>query len=278
MRGVILAGGLGTRMGIVSKAVNKHCNLVYHKPMILYPLATLRDMGIDEILVVTSEGSAGQLINLLGDGSDYGVSMSYVFQKSPAGIADALSGAEDFSRGEPIAVILGDNFFNPTPNILEGWEGGARILLTPTTSPQDFGVVKLDEPYKSYHAQGGSFIYSYGEDGVPTWTTGSSDSYQSVEGMLLEYPIVGIVEKPQEYIGNLMVTGIYMYDTQVWDIIRGLRPSSRGEYEITDVNREYLRRDELGCSVYTGMWLDCGSPDLLLDASNYAREHRLVVL
>jgi len=264
VRGVVLAGGLGTRMGIVSKAVNKHCNLVYHKPMILYPISTLRDMGVDEILVVTSEGSAGQLINLLGDGSDYGVNLSYVFQKSPMGIADALSGAEDFSRGEDIVVILGDNFFNPIPNVLDGWEGGARILLTHTQTPKDFGVVKLESDYSQGPHVMGSRDTMWDIDG---------HLYNSADAMIAAHPIIDIVEKPQVYIGNLMVTGIYIYDSQVWDIIRGLSPSPRGEYEITGVNNTYLQMGQLDSSIYEGMWLDCGNPDALLDVANYVREH-----
>lgn len=233
MRGVLLAGGKGTRMGIGSRAVNKHMNLVYDIPMVMYPLLNLKAAGIEDIMIITSEASSGQFMQLLGSGDIVGMNLTYRWQDQPLGIAHALSLGRKYGRNEPIVVILGDNFFRPHPvEAIETWNGsGARVVVRITDRPWEFGIVRV-------------------EDGVP----------------------VEIVEKPKFYIGNLMVTGLYMYDHEVWEIIDTLEPSDRGELEISSVNSRYLKSGQLDLYYYDGKWLDCGNPQTLLEASNYVKE------
>ncbi len=275
MKGIILAGGTGTRMGIVSRAVNKHLCLVYKYPMLMYSVRDMIACHISEILIVTSERTAAQVIGLLGNGEDYGVNITYKYQREPLGIANALALGEDFSDGGPICVMLADNFCDPTPtDIVESWDRrGAHIILHTTDNPSAYGIARFDMIY-SVHG----FGVSVGDITETPRNHGDSEYDEpTINSFLINRTMTDIVEKPSTHIGNLMITGIYMYDSNVWDILRDLSPSARGEYEISDVNREYLSSGELQYSIYTGVWLDCGSPDLLLDASIYAREHGLEV-
>ena len=200
MKGVILAGGLGTRLYPLTKVTNKHLLPVYNKPMIYYPINTLIEAGITDILIVTGGNSAGDFLRLLGNGKDFGLKhLNYTYQEGEGGIADALLLAEHFAGGDKIVVILGDNIIEKSikkeVDIFKKQKVGARILLKEVENPERFGVAEIKKG-----------------------------------------KIVRIIEKPKKPPSNLVVTGIYMYDNQVFDIIRTLEPSDRGELEITDVN------------------------------------------
>jgi glucose-1-phosphate thymidylyltransferase len=232
MKGVILAGGLGTRLYPLTKITNKHLLPVHDKPMIYYPLYTLINAGIRDILIVTGGNNAGDFLRLLGNGNEFGLQhINYTYQEGEGGIAAALSLAEYFSNKEKICVILGDNIIET--NILtavkafEKQDEGAKILLKEVTDPHRFGVAEID---------------------------GNK--------------IVKIEEKPKTPRSKFAVIGIYMYDSAVFDIIKTLKPSGRGELEITDVNNEYIRRGNLTFEVLLGWWTDAGTFESLLRASN----------
>jgi glucose-1-phosphate thymidylyltransferase len=261
MKGVVLAGGLGTRMGICSKAVNKHCNLIYKYPMIVYPLLNLRSCGILDVMIVVSDQSAGQFMQILGNGGELGMNIYYGFQRGAGGIADALRVCRKWVGADPIVVLLGDNFFHPAPiDIVSSWgKEGAGVILYPTTTPEQFGVAVFQYPYE------------YINPGAVYYTIGHIKHTVTLEDFLATTPMINILEKPKTYHGNLMVTGMYMYDSEVWEIIESNKKSDRGELEITDVNSKYLELGKLRSSIYSGMWIDAGTPDKLLDASIYVR-------
>ncbi len=223
MKGVVLAGGLGTRLMPLTRVTNKHLLPVYDRPMIYYPIDCLLTAGIDEILIVTGGEHAGDFLKLLGNGKALGIrKLQYTYQEGEGGIADALNLAEEFAEGGKICVILGDNIIERDIRQAVGnfftQPSGAKLLLKKVDEPQRFGVARLEE------------------------------------GRLVE-----IVEKPTEPPSDFAVTGIYMYDGDVFEIISGLRPSSRGELEITDVNSEYLRRGDLTYEILEGWWTDAGT-------------------
>ncbi len=236
MKGVILAGGLGSRLRPCTLVTNKHLLPVYDKPMIYYPIQTMLDAGIDEIMLVTGGEHAGDFLKLLGNGKSIGVrDLHYTYQEGEGGIADALKLAEDFADGGKIVVILGDNiiemnikkavadfFTQPT---------GAKVLLKEVPDPQRFGVARLDGDR-----------------------------------------VVEIIEKPKDPPSNLAVTGIYMYDRDVFDFARNLKPSARGELEITDVNNAYLERGDLTYETLEGWWTDAGTFESLYRATKLVGE------
>jgi len=231
MKGVILAGGLGTRLYPLTKVTNKHLLPVYNKPMIYYPINTLIEAGITDILIVTGGNSAGDFLRLLGNGKDFGLKhLNYTYQEGEGGIADALLLAEHFAGGDKIVVILGDNIIEKSikkeVDIFKKQKVGARILLKEVENPERFGVAEIKKG-----------------------------------------KIVRIIEKPKKPPSNLVVTGIYMYDNQVFDIIRTLEPSDRGELEITDVNNIYLKKGQLTYGILEGWWTDAGTFDSLLKAN-----------
>jgi glucose-1-phosphate thymidylyltransferase len=232
MKGVILAGGLGRRLHPLTKITNKHLLPVYDKPMIFYPLQTLINAGIDDILIVTGGNDAGDFLRLLGNGKEFGLKhLNYTYQEGEGGIADALALAEHFSDYEKIVVILGDNVIEG--NIVETVKDfrkqkeGAKILLKEVPDPQRFGVPEL------------------------------------VDGN-----IVKIEEKPMVPKSKYAVIGIYMYDSKVFDIIGTLKPSHRGELEITDVSNAYIREGKMTYGVLEGWWSDAGTFASLLRTSN----------
>lgn len=231
MKGVILAGGLGTRLYPLTKITNKHLLPVYNKPMIFYPLEALVKAGITDIMIVTGGNYAGDFLRLLGNGKEFGLKhLNYAYQEGEGGIAHALSLAEYFADGEKICVILGDNIIeknivNAVRNF-ERQEKGAKILLKEVPDPERFGVAEF-------------------EDGK----------------------LVRIVEKPKKPKSNLAVIGIYMYDSKVFDIIRTLKPSERGELEITDVNNAYIREGLMTYEMLDGWWTDAGTFESLLRAN-----------
>jgi glucose-1-phosphate thymidylyltransferase len=232
VKGVVLAGGLGTRLYPLTKVTNKHLLPVYNQPMIYYPIQTLVNAGITDILIVTGGNSAGDFLKLLGNGKAFGLKhLNYTYQEGEGGIAEALSLAEDFADGDPVCVILGDNIIEG--NICRAVRAfrhqgsGAKILLKKVPDPQRFGVPELDGPR-----------------------------------------IVRIEEKPKEPKSDYAVIGIYMYDADVFNIIKTLKPSARGELEITDVNNIYIERGEMTWDELEGWWTDAGTFDSLLRASN----------
>jgi glucose-1-phosphate thymidylyltransferase len=236
MKGVILAGGLGTRLFPLTKITNKHLLPIYDRPMIHYPLRTLSEAGIRDILVVTGGNHAGEFLRLLGNGREYGLNeIAYAYQEGEGGIADALALARPFAEGDRIVVMLGDN-------VIEGdirrqvaafaeQPKGARILLKRVADPQRFGVPVFD---------------------------GSR--------------ITAIEEKPKQPRSEYAVIGIYMYDATVFDIISTLKPSDRNELEITDVNNHYIRRGEMAHDVIEGWWTDAGTFESLFRANQLVRE------
>lgn len=239
MKGVILAGGLGTRLRPLTKVTNKHLLPVYDRPMIYYPIETLCAAGIREIMLVTGGNSAGDFLRLLGNGADFGLrGIYYAYQQGEAGIADALRLCEHFADGQRVVVILGDNIFQksiePYVRRFAEQKSGARILLKESGELQRFGVPVFEGDR-----------------------------------------IVEIEEKPIRPKSRYAVTGLYMYDTRVFDFIRTLAPSARGEYEIADVNNRYIREGELFYDVLDGWWSDAGTFESLFRAGELtARERR----
>ncbi len=236
MKGIILAGGLGTRLKPLTKVTNKHLLPVYDKPMIYYPLEALCRAGIRDIMIVTGGNSAGDFLRLLGNGREFGLKdIYYTYQEGEGGIADALRLCEHFVEGERMCVILGDNLFEHdiTPYVQRFAEqdSGARILLKNVPDPERFGVATLE-----------------GER------------------------IVSIAEKPARPASSFAVTGIYMYDRRVFDFIRRLKPSGRGELEITDVNNHYIREGDLYYDVLEGWWTDAGTFESLFAAGKLVEE------
>ena len=236
MKGIVLAGGLGTRLYPLTKVTNKHLLPVLDKPMIYYPIQCLVNAGITDIQIVTGGNSAGHFLQLLGNGGDFGLKdLNYAYQQGEGGIADALKLAEHFAEEERIAVVLGDNIIEGNiAKVVQEFRAqpeGAKILLKEVPDPQRFGVATV-------------------ENGAVT----------------------GIVEKPGEPQSNLAVTGIYLYDNHVFEIVRNLVPSGRGELEITDVNNAYIEAGTMTYGMLEGWWTDAGTFDSLRRATNLVAE------
>jgi glucose-1-phosphate thymidylyltransferase len=229
MKGIILAGGTGSRLMPLTKVTNKHLLPIFNKPMIYYPLQTLIDVGIKEILIVSGPGHAGHFVNLLGSGKEFGVKLSYEIQDEAGGIAQALSLAEDFADDGSVCVILGDNIFEDKIDISD-YKEGARIFLKQVENPQRFGVAEVDEN-----------------------------------------KVLNIEEKPENPKSNYAVTGLYIYDSKVFDIIKTLKPSVRGELEITDVNNHYIKQGKIDARVVKGFWSDAGTFESLFRASELVK-------
>jgi glucose-1-phosphate thymidylyltransferase len=239
MKGVVLAGGLGTRLSPLTKITNKHLLPLYDRPMIYYPIQTLVDAGIGDIMIVTGGNGAGDFLRLLGNGRAFGLKhLHYTYQEREGGIAEALGLAEHFAEGEKIVVMLGDNIiqkgiaahvrdFRKQPR-------GAKILLKEVDRPQEYGVAEV-----------------------------RGDK------------VINIVEKPRRPKSNLAVIGVYLYDGEVFEIVKKLKPSRRGELEITDVNNAYIKRGTLTCAVLEGWWADAGeSIDALLKTNLLVAQER----
>jgi glucose-1-phosphate thymidylyltransferase len=232
MKGVVLAGGLGTRLRPLTAVTNKHLLPVYDQPMIHYPIRTLVNAGITDIIIVTGGNSAGDFLKLLGNGKAFGLKhLNYTYQEGEGGIAEALALVEHFAAGDPVCVVLGDNIIES--NITSAVRAyrhqgkGAKILLKRVPDPQRFGVPEVDGKR-----------------------------------------VVRIEEKPESPKSEFAVIGIYMYDSGVFEIIRTLKPSGRGELEITDVNNAYIDRNEMTWEELEGWWTDAGTFESLLFASN----------
>lgn len=236
MKGIILAGGLGTRLNPLTKITNKHLLPVYRKPMIYYPIECLINSGIEDIMIVTGGNNAGDFLKLLGNGRDFGLKdINYTYQEGEGGIAAALSLTEHFVGKDKMVVILGDNIIeNNIKRAVSNYAGqknGAKIILKEVPDPERFGVPELKNGR-----------------------------------------ITGIEEKPKKPKSSYAVIGIYMYDSYVFDIIKTLKPSGRGELEITDVNNAYLKKGSLTYDILEGWWTDAGTFDSLLNANKLVSE------
>lgn len=227
MKGVILAGGTGSRLYPLTKVTNKHLLPVYDKPMIFYPIRTLIDAGIKEIMIVSGRGHAGHFLELLGSGADLGVKFTYEIQEEAGGIAQALSLAESFAGKDDVTVILGDNIFQDNiKKDVSSFTGGATIFLKEVPDAHRFGVAEL-----------------------------KGDR------------VIGIQEKPREPKSSFAVTGLYIYSNNVFKIIKTLKPSARGELEITDVNNYFVNNGTMEYRILDGFWSDAGTFESLLRAS-----------
>ena len=232
MKGIILAGGNGTRLHPLTKVTNKHLLPVYNKPMIFYPIETLVKAGIQDIIIITGKEHAGSFMNLLGSGKEFNAKFSYALQDEAGGIAQAIGLAEHFVHNEPVAVILGDNIvLDDISEEVKTFKEGGRIFLKEVKDPERFGVPVFEND-----------------------------------------KIIRIEEKPKQPKSKHAVTGVYLYDSTVFDKIRTLKPSQRGELEVTDLNNLYLQEGKLSFSFLKSQWLDAGTPDSLLEASNILRE------
>jgi glucose-1-phosphate thymidylyltransferase len=235
MKGIILAGGTGSRLMPLTRVTNKHLLPVFNKPMIYYSLETLSFCGIKRVMIISGRGHAGHFLDLLGSGKEFGMDLSYDIQEEAGGIAQALSIAEEFAGDGKLAVVLGDNIFSKLEDLRKGvrefpsQKSGAKVFLHATTEAFRFGVADV-----------------------------RGDK------------IMGIEEKPKKPKSNLAVTGFYLYDNRVFDIIRQLKPSGRGELEITDVNNAYIKRKEMTYYTIGGEWTDAGTFDSLLKANMIA--------
>lgn len=236
MKGIVLAGGLGTRLAPLTRITNKHLLPVYNRPMIYYPIQKLVEAGITDILIVTGGYSAGDFLKLLRNGAEFGLRrLNYAYQEGEGGIAAALALGEDFAEGRPVCVILGDNIMegsiSDAVKKFRHQGSGGKVLLSEVPDPQRFGVPVFDGDR-----------------------------------------LVCIEEKPDVPKSPYAVIGVYMYDNRVFEIIKTLKPSARGELEITDVNNAYINAGEMTCEVIQGWWSDAGTFESLLKASNLVAE------
>lgn len=235
MKGIVLAGGKGNRLRPLTEVTNKHLLPIYNQPMIYYPINTLRKAGIDDILIISGPHHAGSFLQLLGDGRSFKCTFNFRVQEKAAGIADALYLAKDFVQDDNCAVILGDNIFedNLSKHIKEFEKNkGAHIFLKEIENAQRFGVAEIDDKNK----------------------------------------VIKVTEKPKRPKSKLAVTGLYLYDSQVFDIVPTLNPSNRGEFEITDVNNEYIKRNQMKATIIKNQWSDAGTFESLYNANNIARK------
>jgi glucose-1-phosphate thymidylyltransferase len=238
MKGIILAGGLGSRLRPLTKVTNKHLLPIYDKPMIYYPIETLVRAGIRDIMIVTGGNSAGDFLRLLGNGAEFGLKdIYYTYQEGEGGIADALKLCEHFAENHRVVVILGDNIIQnditPYVQAFSKQRSGARLLLKEVPDPERFGVAEI-----------------------------KGDR------------IVSIVEKPKKPASNFAVTGIYMYDSKAFEYALALKPSARGELEITDINNAYLKAGDLMYDVLDGWWTDAGQFESLFHATSLVEAER----
>jgi len=239
MKGIVLAGGIGSRLYPLTRITNKHLLPVYDKPMIYYPLQSLVEAGIDEIMIVTGGSGAGDFLRLLQNGKDFGLhQLNFAYQEGEGGIADALRLAEFFAAGDKICVVLGDNIIEGSirdaKQKFEKQERGAKVLLKKVPDPERFGVPVFENNR-----------------------------------------VVKIEEKPRVPASPYAIVGIYFYDSTVFERIRTLKPSARKEYEITDVNNSYLKDGQLTYEILEGWWTDAGTFESLWHAGNLVRKKRL---
>ncbi len=232
MKGIILAGGRGTRLFPLTKITSKQLLPVYDTPMVFYPLRTLLRAGIKDILFIIAPDHAGDFLNLLGSGKQFGANFSYEIQDRPEGLAQAFIIGADFIQNDSVAMILGDNIFEDDfTHAIKKFKRGGHIFAKEVSDPERFGVVKFNTKHEA----------------------------------------VKIVEKPEKFLSPYAITGLYIYDNRVIEVARKLKPSARGELEITDIHKWFLRKGELSVDLVTGEWIDTGTFDSLLRASNWAK-------
>lgn len=238
MKGVILAGGTGSRLKPLTDVTNKHLLPVGRYPMIFYSIYQLKQAGITEVLIITGRDHMGNVMELLGSGYEFGLEFTFKVQDKAGGIAQALGLAEHFVAGDRCLAILGDNIFEdditPFVKSFTKQKRGARVLLKEVSDPQRFGVAEIRDD-----------------------------------------KIISIEEKPKQPKSRYAVTGVYMYDSRVFDIIKTLKPSARGELEITDVNNDYIQREELTYNILKGWWTDAGTPESLFQANEMCKDIKL---
>lgn len=236
MKGIILAGGSGTRLRPLTKVTSKQLLPIYNKPMIYYPLETLIKGGIRDILVIVAPDHAGDFLKLLGSGKDFGCKFTFEIQDKPEGLAQAFVLGENFIGDDDVTMILGDNLFEDDfSDAIQGFQSGARVFAKEVEDPERFGVVEFDENNRA----------------------------------------ISIVEKPKEPRSSFAVTGLYIYDNSVVQKAKNLAPSARGELEITDLNMVYLQEGSLDVARVNGRWLDTGTFESLFEATVFAREQAL---
>jgi len=233
MKGIILSGGSGTRLSPLTKVTSKQLLPVYNKPMIMYPLETLLNAGIKDILIIVAPDHAGDYLKLLGSGKEYGARFAYEIQDKPEGLAQAFIIGQNFIDGDNVCMILGDNIFEDNVSeSIKNFKSGAHVFAKEVTDPERFGVVKFDENMNA----------------------------------------VKIVEKPQEFLSNFALTGLYIFDDRVIEAAKSIKPSGRGELEITDLHNWYLEKNELKVDVIPGEWIDAGTFESLFKAGELARQ------
>lgn len=236
MKGIILAGGAGTRLSPLTRVTSKQLLPIYNKPMIFYPLETLLQAGIQDILIIVAPDHAGDFLKLLGSGKEFGCKFSYEIQDKPEGLAQAFLIGENFIGDDSVTLILGDNLFDDDfSGAVKTFKSGARVFAKQVNDPERFGIVTFDENKK----------------------------------------VVSIVEKPKNPTSNYAVTGIYVYDNTVIAKAKNLKPSARGEIEITDLNNSYLKEGSLDVAFVPGAWLDTGTFESLYEATVFARNRAL---
>jgi glucose-1-phosphate thymidylyltransferase len=235
MKGVILAGGTGSRLSPLTKITNKHLLPIYDRPMVYFSIQKLKEAGVEDILLISGKGHVGQFLELLGSGRELGVRLSYEVQNEAGGVAHALKLAKDFVADDEVIVVLADNVFEyDFSEAVNGFSGGAHVFLKDVPEPQHYGVARIEA------------------------------------GKIIE-----IIEKPVEPPSSLAVTGCYIYTSKVFEVISRLKPSARGELEISDVNQYYVDSGEMKHSVFNGFWGDCGeSIDKLSLVSEYVRKNK----
>lgn len=233
MRGIILSGGAGTRLRPLTAVTSKQLLPVFHRPMIYYPLNTLIKAGIKEILIIVAPDHAGDYLNLLGSGKQFGVKFTYEIQDKPAGLSEAFIIGENFIDKEDVVMILGDNIFEDDfSDEISSFKSGGKVFAKKVPDPERFGVVRFDDKMRAEK----------------------------------------IVEKPKEWLSDYAVTGLYIYDHRVVEVAKSLKPSARGELEITDLHNWYLEKGELEVAMVNGEWLDAGTFDSLYRAQVLAKE------
>jgi glucose-1-phosphate thymidylyltransferase len=233
MKGIILAGGSGSRLSPLTKVTSKQLLPVYNKPMIFYPLETLRKAGINDILIIVAPDHAGDFLKLLGSGKDYGCNFTYEIQDKPEGLAQAFIIGENFIGDDDVTLILGDNLYEDDfSQAIQSFENGGRVFAKKVRDPERFGVVDFDSDNKA----------------------------------------VSIEEKPNEPKSDYAVTGLYIYDNTVLDKVKSLKPSQRGELEITDVNNLYLKEGTLDVALVKGKWFDTGTFESMFEATQFIRD------
>ncbi len=236
MKGIILAGGAGTRLHPLTRVTSKQLLPIYNKPMIFYPLETLRQAGINEILIIVAPDHAGDFLKLLGSGKEFGCKFSYEIQDKPEGLAQAFLIGENFIGDDSVTLVLGDNLFDDDFSAsIKNFTGGARVFAKQVKDPERFGIVTFDANKK----------------------------------------VISIIEKPKSPTSDYAVTGLYVYDNSVVAKAKSLTPSARGEIEITDLNNLYLKEGTLDVAFVDGRWLDTGTFESLFEATVFARDKEL---